>query len=90
MNRYMIERDIPEIGSQDQETYKAAAAKSNAVLAELGSNIKWIESYVSKNQTYCVYEAKDEDIIKKHAEISGFPASRIRKITTGICPATAE
>lgn len=90
MPRYMIERDIPEIGSFEHEQFKAAAAKSNEVLNELGPEIEWIESYVTDNQTYCVYNASGEDIIMKHAEISGFPANRIRKIVTDIGPWTAN
>ncbi len=90
MQRYMIERDIPEIGSFEHEQFKAAAAKSNEVLDQLGPDIEWVESYVTDNQTYCVYKASGEEIIKQHSEISGFPANRIRKIVTDIDPSTAN
>ena len=90
MNKYMIEREIPNIGSFEREQYRAAAARSNEVLEELGPEIEWIESYVSDDQTYCVYWATGEDIIRKHSEISGFPASKIKKIVTAIDPTTAN
>jgi hypothetical protein len=36
--------------------------------------------YVADNKTFCVYLARDEDIIRKHAEISGFPAPKITEV----------
>ena len=90
MKKYMIERHIPEIGSFEHEQYKSAAANSNTVLESLGSDIEWVESYVTANQTYCIYNASGEDIIHQHAKISGFPANKITEIVTGIGPGTAK
>jgi hypothetical protein len=47
------------------------------------------ESYVADNKTFCVYLAKDEAIIRKHAEISGFPATIITQVKKMIDPTTA-
>jgi len=44
MLRFVIERDIPEIGKADREALGGAAKKSNEVLAEMQSkkkNIQW-------------------------------------------------
>lgn len=90
MKKYIIERNIPQIGSFEHDQFKAAAAKSNEALAQLGDDIEWVESYVAANQTYCVYNASGEDIIRKHSEISGFPADKITEIVTGISPNTAN
>ena len=59
------------------------------MLRQLGPDIQWIESYVADNKTFCVYLAKDEAIIRKHAEISGFPATKITAIKKMIDPTTA-
>ena len=67
-----------------------AAAKSNGVLRDLGPDIQWVESYVAADKTFCVYLAKDEDIIRKHAEISGFPATKITEIRKMIDPTTEQ
>jgi len=88
MNRYIIERDIPDIGSADRDALREAAKKSNGVLAELAPDIQWIESYVADNKTFCVYMAKDEDVIHEHAKRSGFPATRITRIGKLIDPTT--
>ena len=90
MDKFIIERDIPEVGSADREALRAAAKKSNAALAELAPDVQWIESYVADDKTFCVYLAKDEEMIRRHAEISGFPASKITRVKRTIDPTTAS
>jgi hypothetical protein len=88
LRRYIIERDIPKVGSLEREQLRAAAAKSNSVLNQLSPDIQWVESFVAADKTFCVYLAKDENIIKKHAEMSGFPASKITEVSKMIDPTT--
>lgn len=89
LRKFIIERDIPEVGSFDRDQLRGAAAKSNEVLSQLAPDIQWVESYVAGNKTFCVYLAKDEAIINKHAEMSGFPATKITEIKKMIDPTTA-
>src|SRR5207237_8146394 len=88
LRKFIIERDIPSVGSLQRERLRGAAAKSNEVLRQLGPDIQWVDSYVAADKTFCVYLAKDEAIIKKHAEISGFPATKITEIRKMIDPTT--
>jgi hypothetical protein len=88
LRRFIIERDIPSVGTLQREELRGAAAKSNEALQKIGTDIQWIESYVADNKTFCVYLAKDEDVIRKHAEISGFPATKITEIRKIIDPTT--
>ena len=89
LRKFIIERDIPQVGSFERDQLRGAAAKSNEVLSQLAPDIQWVESYVAADKTFCVYLAKDEAIIKKHAEISGFPATKITEIKKMIDPTTA-
>ena len=89
LRRFVIERDIPNVGTFEREQLQGAAAKSNEVLRQLGPDIQWVESYVAENKTFCVYLANDEAIIRKHAEISGFPATKITEVKKLIDPTTA-
>ena len=89
LRKFVIERDIPKVGSFEREQLKAAAAKSNEVLARLAPDIQWVESYVAADKTFCVYLAKDEAVIRKHADLSGFPASKITEVRKTIDPTTA-
>ena len=90
MPKFVIEREMPNVGDLTQEQLQEAAQKSCDVLREMGPEVQWIHSYVTDNKIYCVYHAADEAMIKQHAEKSGFPADKISKVKTVIDPATAE
>jgi hypothetical protein len=88
LSRFIIEREIPSVGTLDREQLRDAAAKSNEVLRQLGPDIQWVESYIAEDKIFCVYLAKDEAIVRRHAEISGFPATKITEISKVIDPTT--
>lgn len=88
MKRYVIEREIPKVGDLTGEPLRRAAAKSNQVLRELGPDIQWKESFLTADKMFCVYLAKDEAIIRQHAELSGFPATKITEIGAVVDPTT--
>lgn len=90
MNRYMIERIMPGVGGLGPEELKGAAMTSNEALAKLAPRIKWIESYVTAEKTFCIYEAEDEAVIQEHSELSGFPANIVTRIGGMIDPSTAD
>jgi hypothetical protein len=89
MKKYVIEREIPKIGSLSPEEVREAAGKSNAALAQLGPDIQWQESYITADKMFCVYLAKDEEVIQKHAKLSGFIASKVTEVGSVIDPTTA-
>ena len=90
LRRFIIERDIPKVGTFERQQLREAAMKSNEVLNQLAPDIQWVESYVADDKTFCVYLAKDEQVIRKHAEVSGFPANKITEIRCTIDPTTAR
>ena len=90
LRKFIIERDIPAVGSLEREQLRGAAAKSNDVLRQLGPDIQWLESYVAADKTFCVYLAADEGIIRKHAEISGFPATKVTEVRKIIDPTNEQ
>lgn len=72
------------------EDLHSAANKSCDVLDQLGKDIKWEQSFITEDRITCIYVARDEDMVREHARISGFPANRIREIRNGMSPMTAE
>ena len=90
VQRYLVEREIPGASKMTAEELRGGAAKSNAVLRELGPDIQWVHSYVTGDKVYCVYQAPSETLIREHAAKSGFPANRITPIATVIDPTTAS
>ncbi len=93
MPRFVIEREIPEIGSAEREALRDAASQSNSVLAQMkaeNKNIQWEHSYVAGDKTFCIYLSDDEALIHEHAERSGFPATDVTLVRKMIDPVTAE
>ncbi len=90
MPKYIIEREILGIGSAPPAELQNGSQKSNEALAALGPKIQWVESYVTGDKTYCVYIAPNEDMIREHAKLSGFPANKIVEVKMMIDPTTAE
>ena len=89
MKRYVIERDLPGVGSMSENELRQASSTSNSAISQLFPKVQWQHSYVTAEKTFCIYLAEDEDAIHQHAEISGFPASVITEVTGMIDPATA-
>lgn len=90
MKKFVIEREIPNVGQLGEEQLRATAAKSNQVLQQLGPDIEWQESFITADKTFCIYLAKDEAIIRRHAELSGIPVSKITEVGKIIDSATGE
>lgn len=90
MPRYVIERELPGAGQLTQDQLQAISQKSCSVLDELGPKIQWVESFVTEDKIYCIYNAPNKELIKEHADMGGFPANRIEEIRNLISPVTAE
>lgn len=90
MPQYVIEREIPGAGKLSAQELKAVSQKSCSVLDSMGPKIQWLKSYVTADKLYCVYIAPNEEMIREHARIGGFPANRVSAVTTIIDPTTAE
>lgn len=90
MKTFVIEREIPDAGKLTPEQLKAASQNSCSVLTEMGPDIIWDHSYVTANKIYCVYKAKNEELIREHARKAGLPANSISEVGTVISPATAK
>ena len=90
MPEYVIERDMPGVGSLGASDLKGASQTSCSVLRELGPDIQWVQSYVTDDKIYCIYRAPNEDIIREHAQRGGFPANKVSRVRSVIDPTTAE
>jgi hypothetical protein len=90
MPKFVIERDIPGAGKLSPAELKSISQKSCGVLASLGPAVQWVHSYVTGDRIYCIYQASDESLVRRHAELGGFPANRISRVMSVIDPATAE
>jgi len=90
MPQFVIEREMPGVGSLGPAELKGASQTSCSVLRDLGPQIQWVHSYVTDDKIYCVYRAPNEDVIREHARLGGFPANKISQVKATIDPTTAE
>jgi hypothetical protein len=90
MPKFVIEREIPEVGNWSAEQLKAVSQTSCGVLREMGPQIQWLQSFVTDDKIYCVYIAPDEDSVRKHAQKGGFPANKVSQVRAVIDPTTSE
>ena len=51
--------------------------------------MQWLHSFVTDDATFCLYLASDPELVRRHAELSGFPATRIIEVRTIFDPTTA-
>ena len=90
MPKFVIEREIPEVGKLTPQQLQAVSQTSCGVLSEMGPKIQWLHSYVTDDKIYCVYIAPDEATVREHATKGGFPANRVSQVRATIDPTTSE
>ena len=90
MPKYVIEREIPDAGKLSTQELQAISQKSCGILNQMGSQIQWIQSYVTDDKIYCMYIAPNEEMVREHARQGEFPANRVSEIKSIIDPTTAE
>lgn len=80
MPKFVIEREIPTVGSLNSIQLQGVAQKSCEAFRKLGAQIQWVQSYITGDKTYCVYAAPNKEIIAEHAKAAGIPANRISEV----------
>jgi Protein of unknown function (DUF4242) len=87
LRKFVIEREVPGIGAQSAIDLARATGVSNRALEQL-DGVQWQHSYVTGGKTFCIYLAENEEKIREHASLSGFPANKITEVMTVIDPNT--
>lgn len=90
MPKFVIERQVNGVGRSSTTELQSMSQKSCDVLRTMGTDIQWVQSYVTGDKIYCVYIANDEARIREHARKAGFPAESVSRVTAVIDPTTAE
>ena len=90
MPKFVIQREVPGAGRLSSMELQSIAKRSVGVLRQLGPEIQWLESYVTGDHLYCVYVAPDEEMVREHGRLGGFPVNRVTQVNQIIDPTTAE
>ncbi len=90
MPKYVIEREIPNAGKLTSDELQSISQASCGVLNQLGTQIQWVNSYITNDKLYCIYIAPNEEMVYEHAKLGGFPANSVSQVLGIIDPTTAE
>jgi hypothetical protein len=90
MPKYVIERELPGAGKMSTAELKAISQKSYGIILDLGPKIQWVQSYVTDDKIYCVYNAANVELIQEHARCGGFPANKISQVRAIIDSTTGD
>ena len=80
MPKFVIEREVPGASNMTGQELQSLARRSVGVLRQLGPEIQWVHSYVTGDALYCVYVAPDEEMIREHGRLGGFPCNKVSEI----------
>lgn len=74
---YLVERNFADKVALSDESIN----QINDVTEELGA--EWLSTFLSADgkKTYCLYEASDPELLRKHAKVVGIPADEIVEVS---------
>ncbi|MDX6727589.1 MAG: hypothetical protein QOK49_2394 [Baekduia sp.] len=72
-------------GWRDGPELEAAAARSTTEGDKMPDEVRWIRSYVldepsGRVGTVCIYQATDEDALRRHAEAADLPIDEVIRV----------
>lgn len=89
MKKFLIERDLPGAGNLSKEDLKGISQKSCQVVNDLNKPYHWVETFVTDDKLYCIHIAEDEETVRQHAILGGFPANKISEVKSMMDPTTS-
>jgi hypothetical protein len=90
MPQFLIERIMPGVAELEIDDLKQTSRAGLHVLEEHFPEIEWIQSYVTKDALYCLYQAPNEQELRRYTSKSTLPVHRISEVRATIDPATLE
>jgi hypothetical protein len=90
LRRFVVERNLPQIGNASTGDLRRTAQAAREALAQLGTGIQWLESYICGDKAYCLYLAEDEELVRQESRMVGLPIHAIHEVVRIIDPATAN
>ncbi|MBX3465052.1 MAG: DUF4242 domain-containing protein [Planctomycetes bacterium] len=90
MRKFIVEREMPNLGNASNQEFRQLALGSNEAIAELDHRIQWVHSYVGKDRTYCVFLAEDEAVVRRHSELTSAPITSVVEVKRILDPTTGS
>lgn len=86
MQEFVIEREIPGAGKMTEEEVREVSLRSLAAMKDLGGEVKWLHSYITDDKVYCVYLARDPEVVFQHGKLAGVPVNRVSAVRRLVNP----
>ena len=90
MKKFVIERNLPGAGNLSPEELQSIAQTSCEVIDGLGNGYQWIQSFVTEDKIYCIHIAANEDTVREHSKLGGFPINSVTEVKAIIDPMTSN
>ena len=87
MPKYFVEHNIPYAKELTTAELQAITQQCLDVLDKLEANIEWVQSILTENKIYCLYDAQGRWVVEEHAHRSGLPIQHISQVSATINPA---
>lgn len=88
MPTFVVERELEGAGWLSADQLQGIAQRSCLVLADMEQTIEWVESYITEDKFYCVYNAPDLATLTEHARRVGLPISCVCEVCRKVNPAS--
>jgi hypothetical protein len=84
MPRYVIERSLPKLSSEELQEI----GKKVVEVAEQMNGVTWIKSSISESEgkSYCEFEAPNSEALQEHSEKVGLPVDKITAVEVEVDP----
>lgn len=86
MPKYLITREVPDIEKLTADELAGLSAQSNAAVASVDGMLQWVHSYVVPGGLVCIYNADNEESIREHARLGGFPCNKVQQVSDILDP----
>jgi hypothetical protein len=90
MKKFVVERNLPGAGNLSPAELQAISQASCFAINQVGSPYHWIQSFVTEDKIYCIHIAENEEAIREHARLGGFPVNTVAEVKTIIDPLTSN
>jgi hypothetical protein len=87
--QFVVERPLPGAGALSSEELQQLSRRWSAALDPLGPSVQWVHSYVAGDRVFCIYRARDVELIRNHAVLAGHPESVVTECHAVLLPALA-
>lgn len=84
MPRYIIERSLPKLSSEELQEIGKKVVK----VAEEMPGVTWIKSSISESEgkVYCEFEAPNPEVLREHSKQVGLPVDKISLVEIQVDP----